>query len=406
MFGTLSLIGFFFFVASTAHPQEPTKAATDAIARIEKHGGAVQKILRDSDALEVDLQGSTVADGDLKDLALLKNVQVLRLKETKIGDAGLEHVAKVATLKRLFLDKTAITDVGLNHLGGLKELEFLNLYGTAVSDAGMEHLKKIASLKTVIVTESKVTANGTASLRKSNPKLQVIPNFAQEREQAAAAWKIAKTAMDYAQAELDAAKKTDAELTPKIAQLKTVAEAANKKAAEAKKKADDTKKVFEAANNKANELKKKAEELKKLLQKTPNDAQVKEQLEKQNALLEAAAKEALAPRKNFDEAQAAAQASMVQAKELGQMSGRANSAKKRAEDAQKRFEAMRQIEVYNRAVLEKLEKDTKSSGDHEQPNSSSRNRLYHGVQSGHLADYKTAMAAAERTQINHAGDHR
>lgn len=362
MFRTIFLIGF-FVVASPAYAQPSAKSADDAIVRIEKLGGAVRKISLDGDALEVDLQGSAVADGDLKDLSLLKNVQVLRLKETKIGDAGMEHVAKVATLKRLFLDKTAISDAGLSHLTGLKDLEFLNLYGTAVGDAGLEHLKSIGSLKTVIVTESKVTANGADAFRKTNPKSQVIPNLTHDREQAVAAWKTSKESLENAKAELDAAKKIDAELTPKIAEFKTEAEAANKKSAEGKKKADDAKKVFEAANNKANELKKKAEELKKQLQKTPKDAQVKEQLEKQTALLEAAVKEALAPKKTFDEAQAAAQASTVQAKELGQMAGRASQAKRRAEDAQKRFEAMRLLEEYNRAVLGRLEKGTKSSGE-------------------------------------------
>ena len=339
---------------SSAHAQPSTKGADDAIARIEKLGGAVRKISLDGDALEVDLQGSTVADGDLKDLSLLKNVQVLRLKETKIGDAGLEHVAKVATLKRLFLDKTAITDAGLSHLTGLKDLEFLNLYGTAVGDAGLEHLKSIGSLKTVIVTESKVTDKGAAAYRKSNPKIRLIPDLAQDRLQAVAAWKTSKEALENAKAELDAAKKIDAELTPKIAELKTKAEAANKESAEGKKKADDAKKVFEEANNKANELKKKAQELKNQLQKTPKDAQVNEQLEKQTALLEAATKEALPLKRRFEEAQAAAQASMVQAKELGQMAGHADQAKKRAEVAQKRFEAMRLLEEYNHTVLEKL----------------------------------------------------
>ncbi|MSR55736.1 MAG: hypothetical protein EXS09_21020 [Gemmataceae bacterium] len=354
----------FLLVATTELiAQSPAKHTDDAIARIEKLGGAVRKISQGSDALEVDLQGSTVTDADLKDLVLLKNVQVIRLKETKIGDAGLEYVSKIATLKRLFLDKTAVTDAGLSRLGGLKNLEFLSLYGTAVGDAGLEHLKKIASLKTVIVTESKVTANGADAFRKTIPKLQVIPNLAQDSKQAVAAWKTAKAALENAKAELDAAKKEDAELTPKIAKLKAEAEEANKKSAEVKKKADDARKVFEEANKKANEFKKGTEELKKQLLKNPSDAKLKEYFEKQSARMETAAKEALPLKRTFEEAQAAALASMAQAKELGQMAGRAGQAKKRAEETQKRFEAMRLLEEYNRAVLEKLEKGTKFSGD-------------------------------------------
>jgi hypothetical protein len=353
MFRSLLLICV-MLAGSSAHAQPSTKGADDAIARIEKLGGTVRKISQGSDALEVDLQGSTAADADLKDLVLLNDVQVIRLNETKIGDAGLEHVGKVATLKRLFLDKTAVTDAGLSNLDGLKNLEFLNLYGTAVGDAGLEHLKKIVSLKTIIVTESKVSANGADAFRKTNPKLQVIPNLAQDRDQAVAAWKAAKTLLENAKAGLDAAGKEEAELTPKIAMLKAEAEAANKKSAEVKKKADDAKKVFEEANTQANALKKATEELKKQLMMNPSDAKLKEQFERQSARMEAAVKEALLLKRTFDEAQAAALASMTQAKELGQMADRAGKAKKRADEAQKCFEAMRLLEEYNRTVLEKL----------------------------------------------------
>src|SRR6185503_3599845 len=55
----------------------------------------------------------------------------------------------------------------------LANLEYLNLYGTAVTDAGLAHLSGMKNLKNLYLWQTKVTADGAASLKKSLPTVTI-----------------------------------------------------------------------------------------------------------------------------------------------------------------------------------------------------------------------------------------
>jgi uncharacterized protein (TIGR03067 family) len=82
-------------------------------------------------------------DGDLKDLAALKNLRGLYLFYTHVTDAGLKKLAGLMNLQTLDLSNTRVTDAGLKELAGLKSLRWLNLRGTKVTGASVAALQKV-----------------------------------------------------------------------------------------------------------------------------------------------------------------------------------------------------------------------------------------------------------------------
>jgi len=146
-----------------------------AIAEIEKLGGTVRIIAKDSEDKEAafHLSGKELTDEGLVHLKSISKLVWLNLRGTKITDAGLAHLAEIKTLTQLHLEKTAITDAGLAQLAGLENLEYLNLYGTTVTDAGLEHLKGLSKLKKVYLWQSGVTKAGAEALQAAIPGLYI-----------------------------------------------------------------------------------------------------------------------------------------------------------------------------------------------------------------------------------------
>ncbi|MSR60171.1 MAG: hypothetical protein EXS05_21450 [Planctomycetaceae bacterium] len=140
-------------------------------ARYEAHrvvtvaGGAIQSRLHGPDeVVEINLAGSTIADGDLERLGKLSGVQVLALNGTRVTDAGLLHLKAMTDLKSLTLDDTQVTDAGLAHLSGLARLEWLSLANTRVTGGGLAHLKGLTSLQHLDLEHTQVTDPGLLHL--------------------------------------------------------------------------------------------------------------------------------------------------------------------------------------------------------------------------------------------------
>ena len=112
-------------------------AVGEAKAAIQKLGGLVLAVARDSDELEVDLHlgARENADEALAHVARLKNVVSLHLGGTQVTDAGLVHLKNLKELRRLHLEKTGVSDAGMVNLRGLTKLDYLNLYAPKVTDS-------------------------------------------------------------------------------------------------------------------------------------------------------------------------------------------------------------------------------------------------------------------------------
>jgi hypothetical protein len=119
--------------------------------------------------------GSTeVTDAGMKLLAPMKGLTALQLGGTKVGDRGVKALAASKSLVYLYLSGTKVTDVGLKELAKIPRLKQLNLSGTGVTDAGLKHLAGMKGLTHLhLGSETKVTKEGVAELKKALPKCEV-----------------------------------------------------------------------------------------------------------------------------------------------------------------------------------------------------------------------------------------
>lgn len=169
-YGTLLAFAFCLFGSTPARADEAS-----AIAAVEKVGGTVRAIAKDTEQKEAafHLGGKDVSDDGLQPLAEINQLVWLNLRGTKITDAGLCHLAQLKSLTQLHLEKTAVTDAGLAQLAGLENLEYLNLYGTQVTDAGLAHLQNLKKLKKLYLWQTGVSKAGAEQLIASIPGLYV-----------------------------------------------------------------------------------------------------------------------------------------------------------------------------------------------------------------------------------------
>jgi hypothetical protein len=348
-----------------ALPYKPAANANEAIARIEKLGGVVRRVAAKDDSLEIDFRNSAVADFHMQDLQALKPVTILHLRETAITDAGLVHVGKIATLKRLYLEKTAVTDAGLRHLTSLKELEVLNLFGATVGDTGLASLQALPRLKSLNLFQTKVSAAALAELQKTIPGLQVVPDVAQDRQRAKAAWTIAKSAREEAENRLIALKKIADDMAPQAAPLKKELDEATKQTANLKKKADDAKKKSEDAGKRAKDLKAQADITRKDAEANPQDPYLQLLAEENRSLADQAKPLALDSAKLFEETQKMFQASQKIVQEVQQRSSKVSNARKMADDAQKHLVNYQALEADARKRLDDLQISSPSEPENE-----------------------------------------
>jgi len=148
--------------------------------------------------IEIDLVGSNVTDGDLKDFQGLTQVQRVFLDDTKVTDDGLAHLAGLVETRSLSLNNTCVTDAGIAHLQRFTKLEILWLDGTQViggisaklqehpqlrelhldrtqvTDAAIAHLHGHSQLRELHVGDTLVTDAGVAELKKALPKCYII----------------------------------------------------------------------------------------------------------------------------------------------------------------------------------------------------------------------------------------
>jgi internalin A len=129
-------------------PQSEDRAEVDdpehrAIVTIQKLGGWVKTDeTKPGKTYAVVLQGSDVTDETLKELAPLKGLSTLSLRETKVTDSGLRELAQFKALIFLNITDTNVTDAGLKELAAIKQLASLSMYRTKVTETGVAELKK------------------------------------------------------------------------------------------------------------------------------------------------------------------------------------------------------------------------------------------------------------------------
>ena len=111
-------------------------ADSEQVEAVRKIGGQVRPAAGDDGAWKVEFQltGRSLTDEGLAQVAALKKIVRLNLRDTKVTSAGLGHIKGLTSLNRLHLERTAVDDSGTAHLAGLVNLEYLNLYNTRITD--------------------------------------------------------------------------------------------------------------------------------------------------------------------------------------------------------------------------------------------------------------------------------
>jgi hypothetical protein len=122
----------------------------------------------------LDFHGLKVTDGDVKELARLKNLRFLRMNDTQVTDAGLKHLARLSDLRAVDLGGTRVSDAGLMELAGLKNLQMLLLDNTRVTNEGLKELASLKSLRSVNLRKTAVTEEGLRQLKKALPECRVV----------------------------------------------------------------------------------------------------------------------------------------------------------------------------------------------------------------------------------------
>jgi len=114
----------------------------------------------------LDLTGTKITDAGLAQLGHMSQLRSLWLKETRVTDAGLAHIKALTGLQSLDISTFYITDAGLKQLRGMKQLDTLGIGGTGVTDAGLENLKGLTNLRSLdLFCAQQITGAGFVHLK-------------------------------------------------------------------------------------------------------------------------------------------------------------------------------------------------------------------------------------------------
>ncbi|MEM6691822.1 MAG: M56 family metallopeptidase, partial [Planctomycetota bacterium] len=109
-------------------------------------------------------KGYDVGDDAMPILASLPELEVIRLRRSKITDDGLAELSKCRSLRSIGIEGTEVTDAGLPPLLKLPNLRSLSLgvyrEGTAVTDEGLKVIGQIETLEYLSLSSTEITNSG------------------------------------------------------------------------------------------------------------------------------------------------------------------------------------------------------------------------------------------------------
>jgi hypothetical protein len=119
------------------------------------------------------LDQTQVTDKGMKDLARLTSLTSLSLSSTKVTDEGIKDLAPLKNLS-WFNPPQQVTDAAMKDIAGHSELETLLLGGSKVTDAGLKDLASLKKLKLLNVANTQVSDKGVTELKKSLPDCDIM----------------------------------------------------------------------------------------------------------------------------------------------------------------------------------------------------------------------------------------
>jgi hypothetical protein len=114
------------------------------------------------------LSETQLSDANLR---VLREIDLLHCLNQ--AGAAEKRPKSVDDIVSLALCRGPVTDAGLRELAGLKNLTWLDLRDTRVTDAGLKHLAGLKNLATLYLQDTQVTDAGVAELQRALPKCQI-----------------------------------------------------------------------------------------------------------------------------------------------------------------------------------------------------------------------------------------
>jgi hypothetical protein len=126
----------------------------------------IRQMSRLSMLREASIYNGKIADGGLRPLASLKNLEKLSisLPPDTGSDAGIASLGELTALRELRLHVKAIDDEELSFLLKLTKLRSLDLYAGGVTDAGLSHLRELVVLEHLELRCPQITGRGLSNL--------------------------------------------------------------------------------------------------------------------------------------------------------------------------------------------------------------------------------------------------
>jgi hypothetical protein len=188
-----------------------------ALYETRLNDSAMKTVVESMKSLESLALGPSMTDEALKELPSMPTLKKLYFHEGfSMTDAGMKTIAQIKTLEALNLSGVSVTPGGIANLKGLKlsaftmrrdqindeilrelrksdllhklnwangrngrptgmnDIRFLNLHGSNLTDAGLRELEEMTLLERVFLSQTKVTDEGVAKLKKALPNVKVM----------------------------------------------------------------------------------------------------------------------------------------------------------------------------------------------------------------------------------------
>ena len=152
-------------------PDGPIKVTALSVSDRDAHDDDMHVVGRLEGLATLILSRTKVTDRGFASLAKLPNLQLLYANDLDVTDKGIESLENLP-LRVLHLGSAKITDASMPRLAKLRLLKELWLNKCPITDSGLEALAKSRSLRFLVVSGTKITDKGIASLQ--NLPLRVL----------------------------------------------------------------------------------------------------------------------------------------------------------------------------------------------------------------------------------------
>jgi len=133
------------------------------------HRGEAHRPVKDG----VEVRVTDATDDDLKKVAAMDNVRILKIDGKGVTNAGLELLRTLGDLEVLCLQNASVDDGAAISLAQLSNLRELQLGNVNLSDASTTPLKSLTGLERLVISGTRITDAGLNKLLESNPGLRI-----------------------------------------------------------------------------------------------------------------------------------------------------------------------------------------------------------------------------------------